>query len=539
MAIEHCLSATGLRPQELGCVAVNADPRARRLAKLGYALRSGGRPALLWSRLRHRRQRANLGEALNNAGLGFARDCVIEPVEHHTSHLASAALACGWDEVVAVSMDGFGDFASSAWGVCTKGALALRGEVRFPHSAGVLYQAVTQYLGFTAYGDEYKVMGLAGSGDAGAVPELDDMVELRRHGEFRLALRFFRHHREAVSFVWSDGTPRVGTLFSDELTELLGPPRAADEPLTARHRDVAAALQRVYEKIFFHVLEAAAQCAPDTRRLALAGGCALNSLANGSIRSRSPFEAAYVPPAAGDAGGAVGAGLTAWLRRNPGSVIAPVDHAYLGPEVHDGQIAATIAEAREALQTAGCVVEERDDASLFDETAAIIADGGVVGWFQGRAEWGPRALGNRSILADPRRVDMRETLNRKIKLRESFRPFAPAVLEDAAHAWFERGDAVPFMTEVVPVRPERRRQVPAIVHVDGTGRLQTVSARTNPRFHGLIEAFQRKTGVPMLLNTSFNENEPIVTRPAEALSCFLRTGMDRLVLGNTVIRRRG
>jgi len=271
--------------------------------------------------------------------------------------------------------------------------------------------------------------------------------------------------------------------------------------------------------------------------VAVAGGCAYNSVANGKIRDRTPFKRCYLQSAAGDAGGAIGAAFAVWHR--VGARTAEMHHAYWGPSFTETEFHSLLRDRQEAIATEGCsVVSIEDEGVLVDKVAHAIADGLVVGWFQGRMEWGPRALGNRSILGDPRRADMKDILNLKIKRRESFRPFAPSILREEVAQWFERNDDVPFMLQVFPIRRERRSQIPAVTHVDGTGRLQTVDRASNPRYYALIKAFQNLTGVPMVLNTSFNENEPVVCRPEEALDCFLRTKMDVLVLGSIFMRRQ-
>ena len=433
------------------------------------------------------------------------------------------------------SVDGFGDFASAAWGVGQGTSLSLDGRILFPHSLGIFYQAMTQYLGFPHYGDEYKLMGLAAYGDKSCHAEISRLVALHPDGSFRLDLKYFRHHREDIAYEWPGGAQVGGALFSQALADALGPARSPDAPIEDRHRNLAWATQAVYEEAFFNLLNALAQRSGQ-RAIALAGGCAYNSVANGKIRDRTAFERCYLQSAAGDAGGAIGAAYAVWHRT--GARAAAMTHAYWGPAFSDDAIAALLHDRRAAIEAQGCSIRQiSDETELIATTARAIADGLIVGWFQGRMEWGPRALGNRSILGDPRRADMKSILNLKIKRRESFRPFAPSVLREAVADWFERDDDVPFMLEVLPIRPERRAQIPAVTHVDGTGRLQTVERADNPRYYDLISEFFRRTGVPMVLNTSFNENEPVVCRPEEALDCFLRTKMDVLVLGAHVVRR--
>jgi carbamoyltransferase len=410
------------------------------------------------------------------------------------------------------------------------------GRVLFPHSLGIFYQALTQYLGFPYYGDEYKVMGLAPYGSPSRVEAMRRIVKPAKDGTFALDLSFFRHHRERMAFSWESGAPEFADLFSPDLERLLGPRRRPDEPIDDRHRDIACSVQAMYEEAFFRLISA---CAKETGAtdLALAGGCAMNSVANGKVRRVTPFRRVYVQSAAGDAGGAIGAAFVVWHERGGGRRFV-MDHAFWGPQFGAPEIGAVLTGKRAALDEAGCTVEEIDDeAELCHRTAAAIESGDVVGWFQGRMEWGPRALGNRSILCDPRRGDIRAFLNDKVKRRESFRPFAPSILEEAVAEWFEEEDAVPFMMQVFQVCADKRALIPAVTHVDGSARLQTVSRSTNPRYHRLIDAFRARTGVPMLLNTSFNENEPVVCRPEEALDCFLRTRMDVLVLGEIMISR--
>ncbi len=407
----------------------------------------------------------------------------------------------------------------------------------FPHSLGIFYQALTQYLGFSNYGDEYKVMGLAAYGNAS--PELGKVRQLLRlepDGTFSLDLRYFRHHRENIAYEWQGGIPTCGALFSSQLEELLGPARGVDEPLTDRHRNIAFATQAVFEEAFFHLLNALHR-RYQSDAVALAGGCAYNSVANGKITDRTPFKRSYLQAAAGDAGGAIGAAYAVWFKKADRR-IGDMDHAYWGPQFSAEEIRQLLDSRKEQLSQNSVVITCLDDeAALVDKAASMVADGMVVGWFQGRMEWGPRALGNRSILADPRRGDMKDILNLKIKRREFFRPFAPSILREHVADWFEKDDDVPFMMKVFSIKPDKRKQIPAVTHVDGTGRLHTVEHAANPRYYGLIAAFLRRTGVPIVLNTSFNENEPVVCRPEEALDCFLRTKMDVLFLGDFMLVR--
>ncbi len=535
-AIAWCLAEAGVSLADIDHVAVNQDSRANRLKKAAYVLARRPDPGLVVDRLRHRRARASIPELLK---IGFPASPLraeVHAVEHHLCHLASAYDVSPFDAAVAVSVDGFGDFASTAWGVGRGEALEVEGRVHFPHSLGVFYQALTQYLGFPHYGDEYKVMGLAPYGAPRFLDAMRDIVRLKDDGTFELNLAYFRHHRSQIADAWADGAPTFADLFSEALEDRLGPRRAPDAPLEDRHQDIARSVQAMYEEAFFHLI-GALQRRTGLTDLALAGGCAANSVANGKVRRMTPFRRVYIQAASGDAGGALGAALVVWKRLG-GRRAFRMDHALWGPGWSDAALGELVAGQAAALSAAGCRVRRvADHGDLCAETAAAIADGEVVGWFQGRMEWGPRALGARSIVCDPRRADMKQVLNAKIKRREGFRPFAPSVLGHAVADWFEDDDEVPFMSQVFQIRAEKRALIPAVAHVDGSGRLQTVSRAANPRYFDLIEAFERLTGVPMVLNTSFNENEPVVCRPEEALDCFLRTRMDRLVLGDQVIER--
>jgi len=518
-------------------VAVNQDSTANLGRKLRLVLSSRPDFSLIVDRIRNKRARSGLMEEVERAFPGQRIRAQLHHVEHHEAHLASAFYASGFADASAVSVDGFGDFASAAWGTGSGAGLRVEGKVYFPHSLGIFYEALTQYLGFPHYGDEYKVMGLAPYGKPAHLAQMRRIVRLADDGTFSLEFSFFRHHKEKIDYQWADGAPSVGSLYSNALVELLGPARAPSEPLEDRHRDIAHSAQAMYEEAFFHLLRSL-HAKHGSDAVALAGGCAMNSVANGKVYRRTPFRRMYVQPAAGDAGGALGAAMVVSRAHASRAAIQPIRTAYWGPGFHGEACARALDSRRADLQAAACEIETiHDESSLCSRIAQAIADGAVVGWFQDRMEWGPRALGNRSILADPRRADMKELLNAKIKRRESFRPFAPSILREAVPDWFEVDDDVPFMTQVYPIRADKRPLIPAVTHVDGSGRLQTVSRDQNPRYYRLIDAFRAATGVPIVLNTSFNESEPVVCTPEQALDCFVRTRMDLLVLGDIVVRR--
>lgn len=538
-AIEYCLLEAKVSLSDIDHIAVNRDPQAHLIDKALYTFVK--RPN--WSAVRDRLRNAGKVHDIKAAiceAKGIKTDALkaqLHHVEHHQAHLGSAFLVSGYEEAAIASIDGFGDFVSTmvAQGKGTK--LTVLQSLLFPHSLGLFYLALTQYLGFPSYGDEYKVMGLAAYGEAEYLDALRKMVRLRNKGRFELNLDYFLHHSAGVSMTWDGGTPAIDRVYSDELLALLGPARTKEELVTQRHMNVAASLQAMYEEAAFHVLNDLYD-RTQLRALCLAGGCALNSVANGKLSDRTPFERLYVPPIAGDAGGAVGAAYVVWHQTMGQRRSFVMDRADWGPEFSDQDIQAELDRQRERLMESQweirqCACEEQ----LCRDTAEMIAAGHIVGWFQGRMELGARALGQRSILADPRRHDMKDILNQRIKRRESFRPFAPSVLEEKVGQYYDKAHPSPFMTMTYQVKPEKRAVIPAPTHVDGSGRVQTVNGSTQPLYARLLRAFEQRTGVPVLLNTSFNEQEPIVCTPREAIDCLLRTQMDALAIGNFVIRR--
>jgi carbamoyltransferase len=539
-AIRVCLEMGGISGRDVHHVGISRNPRAHLWRKGLFALRHRPQRSLITSRAANYRHVSGVPETLAGA-LGLA---AADPrpamhwVEHHPAHLASTFFVSPFDQAAVCAIDGFGDFVSTSLGTGRGSSLQIEHRTFFPHSLGMLYLAVTQYLGFRNFGDEFKVMGLAPYGQPEFVDQIRRLVRLLPRGRFELDLSYFRHWSGHAGMTWESGEPKLDPIFTDRLERDLGPARQPDDPLTGRHENIAASLQAVFEDGAFHILNGLHD-RTRMKHLCLAGGCAMNSVANGKIRERTLFEQVYIQPASADNGTALGAAYWVWNQLLGQPRRFTMDHGYWGPEFDDAAmrqaLAARVADLRAQHCEARCIASEQE---LCDWTAGQIAAGRVVGWFQGRMEWGARALGNRSILANPARADMRDIINTKIKLREKFRPFAPSVLEEAHADYFVGSVPDPFMMQVYPVRPEKRAVVPAITHVDGSGRIQTVNRDGNPRYWRLIEAVGRRTGVPMVLNTSFNENEPIVHRPEEALDCFLRTRMDVLVLGNHVVDKQ-
>jgi carbamoyltransferase len=526
-AVRYCLEVGGVAPADLHHVALSANPKANLGPKAWFALQHPAFPGL---RDRARRQQAiasvqdHLSQALGGAEIAAK----VHSLEHHSTHLALAFFLSPFEKAALMSVDGMGDFVSLVLGAGEGQRLQYFQRTHFPHSLGYLYNALTLYLGFPNYGDEYKVMGLAPYGQPTYLEAMRRLIAWE-NGALTLNLEYFTHHRQGIAMTWDEGLPVVQPFHSEELIRLLGPARSPQEELTQHHRDLAASLQAVTEEIVFAALRDLHRRYPDDR-LCLAGGVAMNSVANGKIRQHTPFREVYVPVGAADNGTCIGAAFYVWHRLLEQPRQFRLDRANWGPAFPD-------AECAQAIAQAGLTARRYEDPELWAVVVDALLAGQVVGWFQGRMEFGARALGHRSLLADPRRADMRDIINARIKFRELFRPFAPSILEEHVADFFEHPTAVPFMEKVLPVRPDKRDLIPAVTHVDGTGRLQTVSRHTNPRYWQLIRTFADRTGIPLLLNTSLNENEPVVCRPAEAIACFQRTQMDMLVLENHVIAR--
>jgi carbamoyltransferase len=534
-AIQFCLDRAGATLSEVDHIAIPRDPRARLGTKLRYAMRM---PRFALDRLRVMKRFAGMQQELATAfdvSLESIR-AQFHRIEHHRAHLASAFFVSPFDQAAVLSADGLGDFASAMWAVGEGPHMRALGDIRFPHSLGMYYTALTQYLGFWKFGDEYKVMGLAAYGKPEFLDEFRRIVRIDGPLSSRLGLKYFTHQSQGPDMSWRDAdrTPVLGRLFSAHLEKRLGPARQAEEPLNQRHHNLAASMQAALEEVLIAQWNSLYK-KTKKKALCLAGGIAFNCVANGKIFDHTPFERVFVQPAAGDAGLSVGAAFAV----NHDVLGRPreftMDHAYWGPAFSADEIRRSVdgfSLGQESVQ-----IQTLGEQALLDATARRIAAGKIVGWFQGATEWGPRALGNRSILADPRRAEMKEILNRRIKHREIFRPFAPSITEEATGEFFEKTHPSPFMTFAYSVRQEKRPVIPAPTHVDGTARLQTVSRASNPLYWKLLRTVGELTGVPAVLNTSFNDNEPIVCRPEEALDCFRRTQMDVLAIGNFILEK--
>ncbi len=530
-AIKYCLQDAGITIKDIDYITISRDPSANVLKKIKHTLKNKVSFSAILDRYTNSKKvksvKATLAEEFGVSEKDIKAE--IHNIEHHRSHLGSSFFASPFEKSALLSIDGFGDFTSTMTAVGNGNQIEVLDTVHFPHSAGIFYTSFTQYLGFPKYGDEYKVMGLAPYGKAIYVDKLKDVIEFTEDGLFKLNLKYFKHHKDGVKMSWEGGEPDIKSIFSEYMEEKFGPARKQEDELTQHHKDLAASVQRLCEELIFHILNHLHK-KTGLDNLCIAGGVAQNSVANGKVLKNTPFKNVYIPPAGHDAGTSMGSALFLYNHILKQKRVAPTYSGSLGSHFTDHEIEAY-------LKSKNMKFQKYSDVEVYDKVTDCIMDGGVVGWFQGRAEFGPRALGHRSIIADPRRADAKEILNLKIKRRESFRPFAPSILKEFVPDYFADADNVPFMEKVYLIKENMRSKIPAVTHVDGTGRLQTVDAQYEPKYHALISAFNKKTGVPILLNTSFNENEPIVNSPANALDCFLRTKMDMLVLENFIVSR--
>jgi carbamoyltransferase len=533
MAVEFCLREAGITLSQLDHIAIGRDPYAKLGKKLLFLAKNpGGSWQAVKDRLSNAKKVASLEQEFKALDPGIDERTIkskIHQVEHHRSHLASAFFASPFEEAALLSIDGSGDFTTTMTASGKGNKIDVLDSVDFPHSAGLFYTAFTQLLGFPHYGDEYKVMGLAPYGKPEYTDRLRDVITFLPNGLFKLNLKYFRDARSGIISYGEDHIPVVAPLYSFFMEQQFGAPRGKDEPLSQYHKDLAASVQRITEELIFHLLTHL-QKRTGLQNVCIAGGVAQNSVANGKLTRNTPFRNVYIPSAGHDAGISMGAALYVYNQVLDRPRAEPIWSAYTGSRSSNEEI-------EQMLKARNIAYRRYSEEELYEKVADRLIDAGVIGWFNGRAEFGPRALGARSILADPRRLDAKDLLNSKIKRRESFRPFAPSILKEYVAEYFEVTDIVPFMEKVFPIRQEKRALIPAVTHADGTGRLQSVDREVSPRYYQLIETFRKKTGVPILLNTSFNENEPIVNSPEQALECFLRTDMDMLVLENCVITR--
>jgi len=534
-AIQFCLNEADVSIDQINHITINRNPKQKIIAKVFYASSKLFNYKFIKNRFKNLKKINSLKKEIENY-FQIKIKTKIHNIDHHTSHIASSVFFSGLENSNFISVDGFGDFVSTTTGYFNGKKIVKYKEVLFPHSLGLFYTAITQYLGFNNYGDEYKVMGLAPYGNPVYLDKLKKIVIYDEEKLFKLNLRYFLHHEGNVDMTWLHGEPKIGKIYSDELIDLLGPSRKVNDDVSQFYKDIASSTQKIYEEILFKIVNDLYE-KNNNKNLCISGGCGMNSVANGNLLKKTKYEKIYIPPAPGDAGGAIGSAV--FLINSVNKKISRFnDDPYLGANFSNEEIKKSLNKYIKELNQQSIKIEKIDDNNkLFGAIAKNISDGLVVGYFNGKMEWGPRALGNRSILADPRDKNIRETLNLKIKRRESFRPFAPSILKEFTSEWFKIDDDVPFMSKVYDIKKEKKPLIPAVTHVDGTGRLQTVSKKYNQNFYTLIRYFYNITGIPLILNTSFNENEPIVCKPEEAIECFLRTKMDILALENYILSR--
>jgi carbamoyltransferase len=534
-AIAEVLRMAGATIREVDYVAVGNDSNSNFAAKATHVLKSPFKSAS--GVMTHFQRRSKIGSVQQMVAEACGvkeEDCRfnVTRVEHHLAHLASSYFASDFDEAAGFSYDGSGDFASAMFGRCQGNRIDILDRVYVPHSLGFFYTALCQFIGFTKFGEEYKVMGLAAYGQTVHLDLMRELIFLDAEGKFRLDPQFFHPlGKNLEECVDASGEIVLPPLYSEELVRRLGAPRARHEALTQRENDIACSVQARFEEVVLANLTLLHRQMP-TDRLVTAGGCALNGVCNSRILRETPFKKSYIQCAASDDGTAIGAALYVWnafLKQPRAGVI---DHAYWGPEHSEAKMEA-------ALTRAGLTFEKFDRAALLERAATHLNSGHVIGWYQGRSEWGPRALGNRSILAHPGWPGMKDLINQKIKRREAFRPFAPSILADETANYFEQNVESPFMMHVVKIKPDKRDALAAVCHEDGTGRLHTVKQSQNALYYDLIKTFSRQSATSVVLNTSFNENEPIVDTPQQAVNCFARTDMDVLCLGPYITTKSG
>lgn len=528
-SIKYCLKEAGIKLKDIDYVAIGRNTWSNLPKKIKYMISKRPDFSLLKDRLKNWGNVSGIKERLQK--IQNAPNIKFMHVEHHNAHIASSFFVSPFDKAAFLSLDGFGDFVSTRWGIGEGNRFETYGSVYFPHSIGILYTAITQYLGFKKFGDEYKVMGLSAFGEPEYYNELKKLIKIN-NDSFKLNLDYFVHHLKNTNFSWDNTEPHLKNVYSENLVKKFGKPREYNEPIERKHKNMAASLQKLLENIVFEILK---KLYENTKcpNLCISGGVGYNSSLNGKITEFTPFENVFIPPVAGDSGTSIGAAFYVYNYIYNNERKFTMEDAYFGPHYTDSEIKNII----DKKITGNYRVKKMEDEELFRYTAKALADVKIVGWFQGRMEIGPRALGARSIVVDPRRKEMKEILNERIKRREPFRPFAPSILEEYTGEYFENPCKEPFMQKVLKVKPEKREEIPAVVHIDGTGRLQTVNEKTNSRYYNLIKEFYKLTNVPLVLNTSFNENEPIVLSPDNAIDCFLRTKMDILVLQNFLIER--
>ncbi len=534
-SIKFCLDFEKISIKDIEHVAINRNPNLRFFTKAIYALKNIIHTKKIFDRIKNFKKINSLEDEFQKHFSTKLKNKVFL-VDHHLAHAASSVLMSKFDNCNYITIDGFGDFLSTTIGKFSDQKFNTLQDVKFPHSLGLFYTAITQFLGFKKYGDEYKVMGLSSYGKPTYVDKINRIIKFDKKNLFKLNLDYFKHHNKGIEMSWLDGEPKLGDVYSEKLIDLLGKPRDKSDKIESKHMDIASSTQIVFEEITIKILNRLYDLS-NSDNLCLSGGCAMNSVFNGKILQNTKYKNIYINHSPGDSGGSIGAGMIA-INKVYKKIIKIDDTAYLGPDYSMDKIKLILDSYSDKFNKNNIKIKKFN---TNEELIATITNNlslrKVIGLFQGRMEFGSRALGNRSIICDPRNPNIKSLLNLKIKNREEFRPFAPSVLLESVNEWFENNDEVPFMSKVHKIKKEKAGLVPGVVHVDGTCRLQSVSEADNPLYHSIIKKFKEITNIPMILNTSFNENEPIVCKPEHAIDCFLRTKMDNLFIEKYLISR--
>ena len=534
-SIKFCLDFEKIDIKDIDYVAINRNPNLRFFTKAIYALKNIIHTKKIFDRIKNFKKINSLEDEFQKYFFTKLKNKVFL-VDHHLAHAASSVLMSKFNDCNYITIDGFGDFLSTTIGKFDNHKFNTLQDVKFPHSLGLFYTAITQFLGFKKYGDEYKVMGLSSYGKPTYVDEISKIIKFDDKNLFQLNLDYFKHHNKGIEMSWLDGEPKLGDVYSEKLIELLGKPRGKDDKIESKHMDIASSTQIVFEGIAIKILNRLYDL-NNSDNLCLSGGCAMNSVFNGKILQNTKYKNIYINHSPGDSGGSIGAGMIA-INKIYKKIIKINDSAYLGPYYSMDKIKLILDSYNDKFKKLNIKITKfNNNDELINSIANNLSLKKVIGLFQGRMEFGSRALGNRSIICDPRNPDIKSLLNLKIKNREEFRPFAPSVLLESVNEWFESNDEVPFMSKVHKIKKDKAKLVPGVVHVDGTCRLQSVSESDNPLYHSIIKKFKEITNIPLILNTSFNENEPIVCKPEHAIDCFLRTKMDNLFIEKYLISR--
>ena len=534
LSINACLENTNIDLSEITDIAINSNPLSNLGHKVSYFIKNYLFGEKKFEIIKRLNKKLNLKKSINNYFYpkNFSNKVKVHFIDHHISHIASAFYPSGYKKAVGLSIDGFGDFCSVSIAKCSDGEIDIVKKEFFPNSLGVFYETFTQLMGFKNYGDEYKIMGLSSYGK----PKYYDIILknlFKSDKGIKLNLKYFNHNDKNYTYKF-DGKPKQNNLYNNHLKKLLDIEEMSANEITNLHKDLSSSVQKIFEEKLLEIIKEIKKL-DYSKNLVYAGGCALNSLANKKIYETKLFENVFIPYAPGDGGGSIGAALFVNSKKNKHIKVSNLNSPYIGTEYNNNEIKNFIDNEDKLNDCKIKFFEKKDE--LLIATAEIIYNNKVVGFFNGRMEFGARALGNRSILANPGNPNMKEIINSKIKRRESFRPFAPAILENHKDGWFNSNKSNPYMSSVEDVKFDKKQIIPSVTHFDGTGRVQSVSKKMNTDFYNLIEEFYKISGIPILLNTSFNENEPIVLSPEHAIKCFLRTEMDTLVLNNFIINR--